>query len=276
MLKNRLIPCVLMKNGQCVQSKKFSRYQALGNPFTIVQRLSDWASDELIYLDISKESSYDLKRNDTNFSNFSRIQDIISEISKQAFMPLTFGGGIRNVSQIFDILNRGADKICINTAAFHQNGLIEDAVKEFGSQCIVVSIDCKLNQQGGYEVFTHGGKVATGISPEEWGHIAEDKGCGEIFLNSIDRDGTGLGYDTELIKKVCQRVSTPVIACGGVGTWDDFENGIHAGASAVSAANIFHYSENSVYHAKLHLYEKKLNFRKPVMGINENTKVTTI
>lgn len=264
MLKTRLIPCLLLRNGLVVQSKGFCRYQLLGNPTTVVQRLSDWACDELIYLDISRDSSYDLGRDDLNHPNRADILDIISDVARRCFMPLTFGGRIRTVDDAAARIERGADKIAINTQACHEPQFIADCARAFGSQCVVVSVDVRGDAATGWQVHTDGGREPTGRCPVEWARQIEQLGAGEILINSIDRDGKGRGYDIELIAAVASAVTVPVICLGGVGHWDHFAEAIrHAGVSAVAAANIFHYSENSVYNAKKHLFEAGLNVRRP-------------
>jgi len=265
MQKIRLIPIILLRNGVVVQSKGFKRYQTLGNPSTIVWRFSNWYSDELIYLDISREAHYDLRRDDLKYNNIDNIQGIIKEVACKCFMPLTVGGRISNLKDIFDRLNSGADKVSINSMAFCDSKLIEKSSKEFGSQCIVVSIDAKSKGNGTWEVFINSGKTPTGYTPKDWAIIAQDRGAGEILLNSIDNDGSGKGYDISLIKSVVSAVNIPVIAVGGVGNWKHLQEGIHAGASAVAAANIFQYTENSLFQAKKHLYEGGFNVRKPVL-----------
>jgi len=267
MLKNRLIPVVLLKNGIVVQSKSFKRYQCLGNPITIVERLSDWAADELIYLDISDKTTYDLGRDDLNFPNRHTILEILQDIARYCFMPLTFGGGIRTLSDVLNRIQAGADKVSINTQALKNPDFVDACAKEFGSQCIVVSIDVLSDTNGSWEVYSDGGKLPTGRIPSEWASEVEDRGAGEIFLNSINQDGYGKGYDISLIRSVTDSVKIPTIACGGVGDWEHMAQGIVEGrASAVAAANIFHYSENSVHKAKKYLYDLHLNFREPVLG----------
>ncbi len=263
MLTKRVIPVVLLRNGVVVQSKGFKRYQVLGNPTSIVSRLSNWYSDELIYLDISREAVYDLRRDDLNYDNRGSILDILQDISKKCFMPLTFGGGIRTLDHIYDRLSRGADKVSINSQAHFEPELITEAAQRFGSQCIVVSIDYRLNDSGKRCVHVDGGRVSTGIDPLEYAYTAQERGAGEVLLNSIDRDGAGTGYDLELITEVVKKLRIPVIALGGVGNWDHLAQGLQAGASAVAAANIFSHSENSVYNAKKHLFEQKFNVREP-------------
>ena len=266
MLKNRLIPVVLMRNGVVVQSKGFRRYQRLGNPFTIVERLTDWAADELVYLDISREAVYDLGRDDLNAPNRETVLDILSDIAGKCFMPLTFGGGIRTLEDAVVRIRRGADKITINTQALALPPFVDECARELGSQCVVVSMDVKERETGGWEVHGSGGMLSTGRGPAEWAAEVETRGAGEILLNSIDRDGSGRGYDVALIKAVVDAVKIPVIALGGVGSWEDLAVGLRdARPSAVAAANIFHYTENSVFKAKKQLFDSGLNVRAPLL-----------
>ncbi|MBI5623169.1 MAG: imidazole glycerol phosphate synthase subunit HisF [Elusimicrobia bacterium] len=262
MLKKRLIPVLLLRNGVIVQSKGFKRYQSLGSPTAAVERLSSWAADELVYLDISPAPVYDLKRDDLNHPRFETIIDIIRLVAERCFMPLTFGGGIRSLDDIRQRLSAGADKVTLNTKAIDDPGFISAAAKEFGSQCVVVSIDAK-RVEGGWEVY-RGGRTPAGMAPAAWARRVQDLGAGEILLNSIDRDGSGTGYDLDLIGEVSGAVSLPLVALGGVGNWEHLEEGLRTRASAVAAANIFHYRENSVFDAKRHLYEKGHNVRKPL------------
>jgi cyclase len=263
MKKKRLIPIVLLRNGWIVQSKSFSQYQNLGNPVTSVGRLSEWASDELIYIDISDDERYDTKRDDQGYENRSTFLEIIKDVSQVAFMPITVGGRIRTIKDIENRLLSGADKICINTMAISDVKFINEAAKEFGSQCIVVSIDAKVVGDS-HKVFSNGGRDITRYSPEELSIIVEGNGAGEILINSIDRDGQGDGYDIPLIRKVTNSVTIPVIACGGAGEWNHFSEVFEkTGVDAVAAANIFHYMDQSVFLAKKHLYDTGFNVRKP-------------
>ena len=262
MLKKRLIPCLFLMNGLVVRSEKFEFHQILGNPIHQVERYNDWAIDELIYIDISREDSYNLGRYDTKIKIKDNILDIISEVSKKCFIPLTFGGGIRTIQDIRERLKRGADKVTINTIAIENPSFITEAAKIFGSQCIVVSIDVKMNEKGEYEVYKEFGQVSAGINPVDWAKKVELLGAGEIFLNSIDRDGTGEGYDLRLIKMVSESVTIPVIACGGVGKFEDFVQGIKIGkASAVAAGNIFNFTEISAINAKKLMKENGIEVR---------------
>lgn len=264
MKKNRLIPVLLLKNGWLVQSKGFSRYQNLGNPVQAVKRLSEWASDELVYLDISDDENYDMRRDDQGYKNRQSFLEIIEDVSKATFMPITVGGRIRTMKEIEMRLSLGADKICINTKALENPKFISEAAKEFGSQCIVISMDVKLMENGKHKVFSSGGKNETEYSPVEWAKTVQDYGAGEIFLNSIDRDGAGIGYDIKLIQGVSNNTTVPVIACGGANEWEHFGEAFEkSNVDAVAAANIFHYIDQSVYLAKKHLYDNNFNVRKP-------------
>jgi cyclase len=263
MLMKRLIPVVLLRNGLAVQSKGFKRYQILGNPTTIVERLSSWCSDELIYLDISRDAVYDLRRDDLNCQNRGSLRDILSDVAKRCFMPLTFGGGIRTLEQIYERLTYGADKVTLNTQLFSDPSLLTEAARRFGSQCIVASIDYRTDGTGAASVWVDGGRIDTGMDPVAMAVRAQELGAGEVLLNAIDRDGAGQGYDLATITAVVSRVTIPVIAMGGVGSWEHLADGLRAGASAVAAANIFSYTENSVYNAKSYLYENSFPVRRP-------------
>jgi imidazole glycerol-phosphate synthase subunit HisF len=264
MKKNRLIPVLLLKNGWLVQSKGFSRYQNLGNPVTAVKRLSEWASDELIYLDISTNDHYDMRRDDQGYKNNNSFLDIIQDVSRVTFMPITVGGRIRTIKDIEVRLSMGADKVSLNTMAVKSHKFLEEAAKYFGSQCIVVSMDAKKIGEEQYKIFSDAGKNETKYTPQDLAHIVEDSGAGEILLNSIDNDGEGDGFDIPLINQVADNVNIPVIACGGAGDWEDFaETMEETKVDAVAAANIFHYRDQSVFLAKKYLYDNGLNFRKP-------------
>ncbi|GMU21820.1 MAG: imidazole glycerol phosphate synthase subunit HisF [Phycisphaerae bacterium] len=267
MLKNRIIPVILLRNGVVVQSKRFQRYQPLGNPTTIVQRLSDWASDELIYLDISREQSYDLGRDDLRDGNAAELRTILREVSRRCFMPMAFGGGIRTLADVATRIEGGADKAVINTQALAEPLFISECAREFGSQCVVVCIDARRTGDGGWQVFASGGRTATGRSAADWAREAQDRGAGEILIQSIDRDGTGQGYDLDLVRSIVEAVRVPVIALGGVGRWEHFAEALaEGGAWAVAAANIFNYTENSVYKAKEYLFSQGANVRAPSLG----------
>lgn len=264
MLKKRVIPVILLHNGLIVQSRGFKRYQPLGSPTAAVQRLSSWSSDELIYIDISDGPSYDLKRDDLNHPKFDSIMNIIELVAKKCVMPLTFGGGIRTLEDVYVRIKMGADKISINTVAIENPDLITRIARELGSQCIVVSIDVKRDENGNPFVYKRG-RQKTNLNPVEFAREVEARGAGEILLNSIDRDGSGLGFDIDMIDKVARSVKIPVIAMGGCGKWEDFADVLtKTKASAVAAANIFNHSENSVFNAKKYLFDIGLPVRKPL------------
>lgn len=261
MKKNRVIPVLLLRNGWLVQSKQFKRYQNLGNPISAVKRLSQWGSDELIYLDISSDDTHDMRRDDLGHPNRNSIFEIIEDVSKEAFMPITVGGRIRSLHDIEKRLALGADKIAINTLALDNPKFIEQAAKEFGAQCVVVSIDAKLNN-GVHQVMRTDTREITLHTALSWACQVEQLGAGEILLNSVDRDGMKNGYDLELLDQVSSAIKIPVIACGGVGNWEHFAQALReTEVDAVAAANIFHYSDQSVYLAKKYLFEQGLNVR---------------
>ena len=263
MLKNRLIPVLFLKNGHLVRSENFSIHQKLGFPDTQVERYNTWNVDELIYIDISPEDRYDIGRDDIgSCQNYKSIIDIIKSVSLKCFMPLTVGGRIRSLEDIRIRMESGADKVVINTAAIEDTEFITRAAREFGSQAIVVSIDAYRHESGNHEVFSHLGKKPTGLTCDTFAKVAEEMGAGEIFLNSIDRDGSGAGYDIELLQKVVKSTNIPVIACGGVGSYSDFSKGlIEGGASAVAAGNIFHFKEMSYILAKKAMKRDGMNVR---------------
>lgn len=243
MLKVRLIPVLLLQNGLLVRSEKFSIHQIIGNPIHEVRRFNEWNVDELIYLDMSREGNYDQRREDHKVVGLDDPLTIIEEVSKTCFMPLTWGGRIRTVEDMRARISRGADKISINTGAVRTPDLIREGAKVFGSQAIVVSIDVRTQPDGRREVFVDGGRTATGRDPVAWAREAEGLGAGEILLQSIDRDGVGEGYDLELIRSVSSACTIPVIACSGVGRYEQYVEGVKAGASAVAAANLWHFKE---------------------------------
>ena len=270
----RIIPVILLKNGRVVQSKAFSRHQVLGNASLIVSRFSNWNADELIYLDISRNKHYDLKRDDLNFENKGSILEIIEDCSRKCFMPMTVGGGITTIKDVEDRLKSGADKVAINSEAFRRPAFINESARKFGSQCIVVSIDAKKITDNSWEVFIGYGKESTGHKANEWARKMQDMGAGEIIINSIDRDGQGNGFDVDLVSSVVNAVEIPVIALGGAGEWAHFaECYDKASPSAVAASNIFQYTENAVYNANQYLFEENYKVRKPsiqtIMGAGD-------
>jgi cyclase len=238
-LKVRVIGVLVVRDELVVQSINFRRYLPVGVPSIAVEYLNRWGIDEIALLDIGTSSG---KRR----PDFERT----AEYARHAQVPIAVGGGIANIHDIERLIRSGADKVILNTAAVEQPALITEAAQLYGTQCIVVSIDGRRLQGGGYEAVTHGGRRATGRSPSDLAQDAEHHGAGEILLNSIDLDGAKSGYDVDLIRSVVSAVRIPVIVCGGVGRSEHFLDGIAIGASAVAAANFFHYTEHSVAIAK--------------------------
>lgn len=263
MLKKRIIPVVLFRNGYVVQSKLFKTYKNLGNPVVTINRFSEWGADEICFLDISEDDKWNVGRSDLKEKGQKSFLEVLQEISKVAYMPLTCGGGIKSMQDIDDRIRFGADKILINSLFHNDPTVPKQAATEYGSQCIVASIDVSFNGSG-YVVYVGGGKIDTKWLLEDWIKKVESCGAGEIFLNSIDRDGTKTGYDLNLIELALEVSNVPVIACGGVGDWSDFEAAFKIEKlGAVSAANIFHHKDQSVYHAHQYLNERNVSVRPP-------------
>lgn len=251
MLKVRLIPCLLLQNGMLVRSESFRVHQAIGYPLNEVARFNEWSVDELVYLDISRTDAYEGGRADHKVKPLQSVLDILDAVAETCFMPLTFGGRVRTIDDVRQRIRRGADKVTLNSALLDAPDLVTEAARQYGAQAVVGSIDAFRHPDGRYEAFVHGGRTPTGRTPAELARDAESLGAGEIFLNSIDRDGSGRGYDLELIRSVVDAVDVPVVACGGVGRYEDFAKAVlQAGAAAVSAANIFHFKELSDRNAK--------------------------
>lgn len=261
MVKNRLIPILLLQNGMLVRSERFQIHQVIGNPLHEVTRFNEWNVDELIYLDITRDDHYDVGRNDHRVKDLTSPLAILSAVSERCFMPLTWGGRINRAEQMHELFRHGADKISLNTAAVRTPELISEGARIFGNQAIVVSIDVLRHPDNRCEVFIDGGRTATGKDPVSWAREVEDRGAGEILMQQIDRDGTGMGYDTEMIHAVASTVSIPLIACSGVGVYEHYAAGIRAGASAVAAANIWHFKELSDRGGKRALARANINVR---------------
>jgi cyclase len=243
MLKIRVIPCLDVKDGRVVKGVNFVDLKDAGDPVEQAKIYDEEGADELCFLDIAASSE-----------NRQPLYDAVRRTAEQCFMPLTVGGGVRAVEDIRTLLLAGADKTSINTAAVARPDLVREAAEKFGSQCIVVAIDAKSSGPGKWEVFTHGGRRATGIDAVEWARRMAEHGAGEILLTSMDRDGTKLGFDLALTRAVADAVKVPVIASGGVGSLDDLVKGVTEGhASAVLAASIFHFGEFTVAQAKAQL-----------------------
>ena len=250
MLKNRIIPCLDVKNGRVVKGINFVDLQDAGDPVEQAKIYSDGGADEICFLDITASNE-----------NRDTIFEVVEKTSKKCFVPLTVGGGVRNIEDINKLLNCGADKVSINTAAVLNPEVVVESSKKFGSQCIVVAIDAKKNGDM-WEIFTHGGRNKTGINAVEFAKKMEETGAGELLVTSMDRDGTQDGYDIELMSKISLTVNIPVIASGGVGNLDHLVDGIKLGnASAVLAASIFHYGKYSVKEAKEYLDSKGIPVR---------------
>ncbi|OGH79450.1 MAG: hypothetical protein A2469_01585 [Candidatus Magasanikbacteria bacterium RIFOXYC2_FULL_40_16] len=263
MLKKRLIACLLLKDGQLVESIGFSRFLVVGNAIMAVKHFNAWGVDEIIFLDINREKNYDFERNDVYYDNtLKEFAEVIRYVSKSSFVPITAGGGIRSLDDIRKYLSAGADKVSINSAAIENLQIITEGAKRFGKQCLVVSVDAKKMPDGTHHVMKNFGKEDTGMNVVEWAKKAEEAGAGEIFLTSVDMDGSLQGYDIPLIKSVVEAVNIPVIASGGVGDWNHLVEGIElGGVAAVSVGNKFHFTEHSTMHAKKYMKEHGIDTR---------------
>ena len=243
MLKVRIIPCLDVKDGRVVKGVNFVNLVDAGDPVAQARVYDKAGADELCFLDIT-----------ASHENRDTLYDVVRGTAEQCFMPLTVGGGVRTVDDIRKLLLAGADKVSINTAAVARPEFVGEAAEKFGSQCIVVAIDAKATAPGSWEIFTHGGRNATGLDAVEWGKRMAALGAGEILLTSMDRDGTKEGFDIGLTRAVADAVGVPVIASGGVGTLDHLVQGVREGhASAVLAASIFHFGTYSMAEAKAHM-----------------------
>lgn len=250
MLAKRIIPCLDVKDGRVVKGTQFVDLRDAGDPVENAKAYDEQGADELAFLDIT--ASHEKRE---------ILIDIVRRTAEAVFIPFTVGGGIRRLEDIRNLLKAGADKVSINTAAVKHPAFVEKASKRFGSQCIVIAIDAKKRGQG-WEVFTHGGRVPTGIDAVLWAREMEEMGAGEILLTSMDRDGTKDGYDIGLTKTISETVGIPVIASGGVGSLEHLYEGLVLGkADAVLAASIFHYREYSVTQVKSYLKEKGVTVR---------------
>lgn len=255
-LAKRIIPCLDVNNGRVVKGVNFVSLRDAGDPVEIARRYDEQGADELVFLDITASAD-----------NRDLILHVIEEVAAQVFIPLTVGGGVRKVEDVRRLLNAGADKVSINTSAVINPQLVADASGHYGSQCIVVAIDAKqvTNDQDGrarWEVFTHGGRNATGLDAIEWAGKMQSLGAGEILLTSMDRDGTRNGFDLALTRAISEAIDVPVIASGGVGSLDHLVDGILQGhADAVLAASIFHYGQHTIQEAKEYLAKYGIEVR---------------
>jgi cyclase len=242
MLARRLIPCLDVKDGRVVKGINFLELRDAGDPVAQAAAYEAQGADELCYLDISASPE-----------GRSTIVDIVRRTADQVFMPLTVGGGVRTVADAERLLLAGADKIAMNTQAIRTPDLVRESAERFGNQAIVVAVDAKRRPDGSWEVFSHGGRTPEGLDALDWCKKVADLGAGELLVTSMDRDGTGKGYDLELIQAIATSVSIPVIASGGVGKLADLADGLEAGADAVLAASIFHFGHHTIGEAKAYL-----------------------
>jgi cyclase len=254
-LAKRIIPCLDVDNGRVVKGVKFVDIRDAGNPVDVARRYDKEGADEITFLDITASSD-----------NRETIVHVVEEVANEVFIPLTVGGGIRTVDDVRRMLNAGADKVGINTAAVFNPDFVREASDKVGSQCIVVAIDAKKVSVEGealrWEIFTHGGRKSTGLDAVEWAKKMAAYGAGEILLTSMDRDGTKVGFNLPLTRAISEAVSVPVIASGGVGNLDHLADGVIEGkADAVLAASIFHFAEYTIQQAKQHMADRGIEMR---------------
>ncbi len=251
MLKPRIIPCLDVKDGRVVKGVNFVDLVDAGDPVEQAKIYDAAGADELCFLDITASSD-----------NRELIYDVVMRVAESCFMPLTVGGGVRTLDDIRKLLLSGADKVSINTAAVKNPEFVKEAADKFGSQCIVVAIDAKRNAAGEFEIFTHGGRNATGINAVAWAKRMVDYGAGELLVTSMDRDGTKQGFDLPLTRAIADAVAVPVIASGGVGKPQDFITGVREGhATGLLAASIFHFGEYSIAEVKQHMHNAGIEMR---------------
>ena len=249
-VSKRIIPCLDVNKGRVVKGVNFVELKDAGDPVEIAKRYNEQGADELTFLDITASSD-----------NRGLLFDIVERVAKEIFIPLTVGGGVKTCNDIRNLLNAGADKVGINTSAILNPNLVEESTSRFGSQAIVVAIDAKKVDDH-WEVFTHGGRNATGIDAVSWAKKMAKMGAGELLLTSMDRDGTKTGFDNKLNKLISDAVNVPIIASGGVGNLQHLVDGvIEGGADAVLAASIFHYGEFTIQEAKQYMFDNKIEVR---------------
>lgn len=251
MFAKRIIPCLDVKNGRVVKGVNFVNLIDAGDPVECAKVYDKAGADELTFLDITASSD-----------GRETVVDMVRSVARQVFIPFTVGGGIRTVEDFRKILNAGADKVAVNSAAIKRPELISEAAEKFGSQCVVCAVDAKRNDKGSWDVYLNGGRVNTGIDAIEWTRRAEELGAGEILLTSMDADGTKAGYDIELTRKVSEGLNIPVIASGGAGTMEHFVDAIEKGkADAVLAASLFHFKEIEICDLKKYMRSKGISVR---------------
>ncbi|MFA7496019.1 MAG: imidazole glycerol phosphate synthase subunit HisF [Acidithiobacillus sp.] len=250
MLAKRIIPCLDIDHGRVVKGVQFVALRDAGDPVEVAKRYNDEGADELTFLDIS-----------ASYENRGTLADVVSAVAAQVFIPLTVGGGVRNVEDIRNLLLAGADKVSINSAAVNEPELVRNSARRFGNSCIVVAIDAKRVDDH-WEVFTHGGRRSTGLNAMDWAMRMADYGAGEILLTSMDRDGTGKGFDLELTRAISDAVPVPVIASGGVGSIAHFAEGVQQGhADAVLAASVFHFGQFRIAEVKAEMIKAGIPIR---------------
>lgn len=241
-LAKRIIPCLDIKDGRVVKGVNFIGLQDAGDPVEVAKRYNDEGADEITFLDIT-----------ATLESRKTTAQMVAQIAKEIFIPLTVGGGIANLEQMYELLNVGCDKISLNSAAIKNPNLITQGAKRFGSQCIVIAMDTKWNPKGNWEIYTHGGQKPTGINLLEWAKEAYNRGAGEILLTSMDCDGTKQGYDLEQLRMVSSSIKIPLIASGGAGSKEHILQAFENGADAALAASIFHYQEIKIKDLKIFL-----------------------
>ena len=252
MITKRIIPCLDVKNGRVVKGVNFVDLKDAGDPVAIAKAYDEAGADELVFLDITASSD-----------NRATVADMVSRVADQVFIPFTVGGGIRTVEDFKAILREGADKISVNSAAINEPELISRAADKFGSQCVVLAIDARRREDGGWNIYKNGGRIDTGLDAVEWAIRAEKLGAGEILLTSMDADGTKAGYDLTLTRTIADAVHIPVIASGGAGTKEHFYEALTEGhADAALAASLFHYKELTIREVKDYLAERNVPVRR--------------
>jgi len=245
----RIIPCLDVKDGRVVKGVNFVGLKDAGDPVEVARRYNEEGADELTFLDITASSD-----------NRDTIVDIVAQVAREIFIPLTVGGGIRKLEDIYKLLNVGCDKVSVNSAAIKRPELIDEGAKRFGSQCIVTAIDVKKTGDV-YNVYLNGGRVDTGLNAVEWAKEVVDRGSGEILLTSMDADGTKAGFELNITEQISNAVNVPVIASGGAGTMEHIKDAFEHGADAALAASIFHYKEIDIMDLKHYLHEQNIPVR---------------